>query len=123
MKPVWVLGAGGHAKVVIDTLRATGAWDVVGLLDDDGARWGTEYLAIPVEGGISDQLIGRFGVEFAIIAIGSNYAACQDCQSADSYNLVGQCHPSDGPPGVRRPAGSRLRILLRDDRPAGCGDR
>jgi sugar O-acyltransferase (sialic acid O-acetyltransferase NeuD family) len=95
MKPVWVLGAGGHAKVVIDTLRATGAWDVVGLLDDDGARWGTEYLAIPVEGEISDQLIGRFGVEFAVIAIGSNYARAKIAtRLTHTISWVNAIHPT-----------------------------
>ena len=31
--PVLVIGAGGHAKVVIELVRAAGAYEIIGLID------------------------------------------------------------------------------------------
>src|SRR5918992_5284002 len=50
-RPVIGLGAGGHAKVMIDALRARGDCEVVALLDADAKTWGTRVLDIPVTGG------------------------------------------------------------------------
>jgi sugar O-acyltransferase (sialic acid O-acetyltransferase NeuD family) len=74
MRPIWIIGAGGHAKVVIDTVRALGTIDVRGVLDDDPLRLGTDVLGVPVRGEASLESIDRFGVEQAIIAVGSNRA-------------------------------------------------
>jgi sugar O-acyltransferase (sialic acid O-acetyltransferase NeuD family) len=49
--PVIGLGAGGHAKVMIDALRARGEYEVVALLDADTKTWGTRLLDVPVTGG------------------------------------------------------------------------
>ncbi|MBC7974610.1 MAG: transferase, partial [Myxococcales bacterium] len=40
-----VVGAGGHAKVVVASARAAG-FRVVGVVDDDATRWGTEVLGV-----------------------------------------------------------------------------
>lgn len=37
-KPVYVLGAGGHAKVVVSALQAVGVV-ITGLFDDDRGKW------------------------------------------------------------------------------------
>jgi len=74
MQPVWIIGSGGHAKVVIDTLRTSRVFDVLGVLDDDPLRLGTEVLGVPVRGEASLESIDRFGIEQAIIAVGSNRA-------------------------------------------------
>ena len=50
-RSVHLLGAGGHAKVVIATLRAAGM-DVVAAWDDDLSREGSTVLGVPVEGPI-----------------------------------------------------------------------
>jgi UDP-perosamine 4-acetyltransferase len=52
-----VLGAGGHAKVLIDTLQASGT-TVHAILDNDSARHGTKLLDVPVLG--SDDLLSQF---------------------------------------------------------------
>jgi sugar O-acyltransferase (sialic acid O-acetyltransferase NeuD family) len=44
------LGAGGHAKVVLEALAAAGGFDVVGLLDPRRVLWGTTVLGVPVLG-------------------------------------------------------------------------
>lgn len=65
---VLVLGAGGHAKVVVSTLQAAGL-HVDGILDDAPGSQGKALLGVPVIGPIEPQaLSGRR----AIIGIGSN---------------------------------------------------
>ena len=49
------LGAGGHAKVVLDLLLAQGA-RIIGLLDSEPRRHGTTVLGVPVLGG--DECLG-----------------------------------------------------------------
>jgi len=65
------LGAGGHAKVVIEVLRLLGGYDVVGLLDADRERWGSEVLGVPVLG--DDGLLAEMydqGIRTAFIGVG-----------------------------------------------------
>ena len=50
MRPILVLGAGGHAKVVIGALQAMGA-EILGALDADAATHATSVLGVPVLGG------------------------------------------------------------------------
>jgi sugar O-acyltransferase (sialic acid O-acetyltransferase NeuD family) len=66
---VVVLGAGGHAKVVISTLRAAGeAVDVI--YDDNSSRWGKTLRGIPIRGPIS--ALGMHADRPAVIAVGDN---------------------------------------------------
>ena len=51
-KPVLVLGAGGHAKVLIDALLQSGAV-IAGITDPAPASAGTNLLGVPVIGGDS----------------------------------------------------------------------
>lgn len=65
------LGAGGHAKVVIDILRLMEDYEVVGLLDPKRELWGTKVLRVPVIG--DDDLLPELydkGVRFAFIGLG-----------------------------------------------------
>lgn len=66
-----VIGAGGHAKVVIATIEAAGD-HVVHVLDDNPASWGTTLLGRPVMGPVSPELVPRDAV--AVLAIGANRA-------------------------------------------------
>lgn len=69
-RPIVVIGAGGHAKVVIELLRATG-WAVVACTDaDTSAR---TVLGVPVVG--DDTALPRLraeGIGAAFVAIGAN---------------------------------------------------
>lgn len=68
------LGAGGHAKVVIEIVRALGSFELVGLLDPRPDLHGREVLGVPVLGG--DTLIASLyddGVEHAFIGLGSGH--------------------------------------------------
>lgn len=71
MTQVVGLGAGGHAKVVIEILRLMGEYEIVGLLDPKRQLWGTEVLGIPVIG--DDGLLPKLysdGVRCAFIGVG-----------------------------------------------------
>ena len=66
-----ILGAGGHAKVVLSLALDLGH-QVLGLLDDDAEKWGQNLMGFPVAGPTSRiwELAQR-DVEF-VLAIGDN---------------------------------------------------
>ena len=53
--PVIGLGAGGHAKVVLEIIRLGRRYDPVGFLEADQSRWGGNLMGVPILGG--DQLL------------------------------------------------------------------
>ena len=69
MKRLVVVGAGGHAKVVIATALAAG-WEIAEVLDDDPARHGEVLLGYRVAGATESRL--RDPDATCVIAIGSN---------------------------------------------------
>jgi len=94
VRAVVVVGAGGHAKVCIELLRAAGeeiAWCIGG---DDAVG---DCLGVPVLGGDQhlSQLRGR-GFERAFVAIGDNTARRRlgDELQALGYELVNAVSPS-----------------------------
>lgn len=68
---VAVLGASGHAKVIIAALEAMGE-HVVAVFDDDERLIGKELVGYPIVGQISQAPL--YGCRRAIIAIGDNAA-------------------------------------------------
>ncbi len=66
---VVVLGAGGHAKVVIATLQAAGM-SVEAILDDEPAKWGRHISGIRITGPIASA--DGAPCRAAVIAIGDN---------------------------------------------------
>ncbi len=71
-RPVIGLGAGGHARVVIDLLRTLDMYDIVGLVDADGAASGRHVADVPVVGTDVDlERLRRDGIDAAFVAIGS----------------------------------------------------
>jgi sugar O-acyltransferase (sialic acid O-acetyltransferase NeuD family) len=72
MTSVVGIGAGGHAKVLVDALRLGSEYDVVGLTDADPTRWGRTVLDVPVIGG--DDVLPRLkaqGVRAFFVGVGS----------------------------------------------------
>lgn len=65
------LGAGGHAKCVIDAITSSGRARVGGLVDVDPATWGGRVLGVQVLGGpamLGDLL--EYGFRSAFIGVG-----------------------------------------------------
>ncbi len=90
-KAVILIGGGGHAKVIIDCIRAEGN-EVAGVLDD-GLEPGTKVLDVPVLGKTQDY--GRFTDYFFLIAIGNN-----DVRRRISESLDVQWHTAVHPSAV-----------------------
>lgn len=86
-----VLGAGGHAKVVISTLRAAG-FSIERLLDDDPSRQGVPILGLPVSGPLSD--VTKFPGCRAVIAIGDNARRRQVATRFTAVRWAAIVHPT-----------------------------
>lgn len=89
-----VVGAGGHAKVVIDVLRAVG-WKPVAVLDPSPS--GVTVSDVPVVGG--DDMAGKLfeqGIRHVIVAIGRNDLRRRIGARLKGmgYTLVSAVHPS-----------------------------
>lgn len=87
---VAVVGAGGHAKVVISTLDAAG-FEVVAVYDDDPARHGDTVLGVPIRGHVGD--LAREDVLPAVIAIGDNHVRRRIAERL-AWPWVSVVHPS-----------------------------
>ena len=72
MKQVIGLGAGGHAKVIIEILRLRGEFEIIGLLDANSELRDSKVLGIPVLGDDSmmPELLAR-GVRRAFVGLGA----------------------------------------------------
>lgn len=83
-----VIGAGGHAKVVIDAARHAG-WDIAGVVDTNPER--SEVLAYPVSRSSESIAADRF-----IVAIGDNRTRARSFEQMRSQGLVPATviHPS-----------------------------
>lgn len=73
MRKVIGIGAGGHAKVVLDILLQQQSCTVIGLLDSDNSRWGKSLFGIPVLGGddMLEFLIAEDGVTTFFLGVGA----------------------------------------------------
>lgn len=110
-----VLGAGGHARVVLAMLAATGDYDVAGVVDTDTPRPGEIILGVPVLGGINQLTeLRNTGVEAAFVAIGDGAARAkaQATLASEGYALPPLVHPSAFiSPNVHLGAGTQVCAL------------
>jgi sugar O-acyltransferase (sialic acid O-acetyltransferase NeuD family) len=72
-KPIFIFGASGHAKVVIDIVEQEGRYSIHGLFDDNQALWGKELFGYEILGGI-DSLKNE--ESDLLVAIGENVTRC-----------------------------------------------
>ncbi|HVS02853.1 MAG TPA: acetyltransferase [Thermoanaerobaculia bacterium] len=91
---VAVLGAGGHAKVVIATLQAAGLTPTL-VLDDDRRTWGRTLLGVAVRGPI--ESLRDSGCSRAVAALGDNRErerVVAQVESRGAVNWVTVVHPA-----------------------------
>ena len=93
--PLVLVGAGGHAKVVIEAARAAGRFAVVGVVDPRPPA--ERVLGVPVLGG--DEALPRLraeGVAWAFVALGGNAARERIGAGlrAAGFQLATLVHPS-----------------------------
>ena len=93
---IFVFGASGHAKVVIDVIEKQGLYEIAFLVDDDLSLKGTDFFDYPVIGGKDDLLAITVPPLKAIVAIGSNAARCKVSAwlKENSFEMVSAIHPS-----------------------------
>jgi UDP-perosamine 4-acetyltransferase len=95
LPPLVLVGAGGHAKVVIEVARAAGRFNLVGLIDPRPAA--AEVLGVPVLGG--DEILPRLraeGIAWAFVALGGNAVRERigAALRAAGFRLATIAHPS-----------------------------
>ena len=93
-----IIGAGGHGKVVLDILRATGNPKLrpVGFLDADASLVGTSVGGLPVIGPVHHvSKLKQQKVRAAIVAIGDNRARLSYAKYllGEGMELVNAIHP------------------------------
>lgn len=96
-KPVIILGAGGHAKVVFDILQLTGA-EIIGIISPDETR-GRFCFGIEVLG--NDEVVATYSPEDVILANGIGHLVRKDIRKKISvkmrqqgYSFASLVHPS-----------------------------
>ena len=91
---IFVFGASGHAKVVIDIIERQRLYEIAFLVDDNLELKGTDFFGYPVLGGKDDLL--ESGIRLGIVAIGSNRARCAIAAwlRENGFGFVSAIHPS-----------------------------
>ena len=88
----------GHAKVVLEVLRAAGEHDVIGFVDDDRSKHGRSIRDVQIIGGMEDvpSLMKAHGIEGGIVAIGNNpqRRALSAQLTSFGLKLVNAIHPT-----------------------------
>ena len=95
---IFLYGAGGHAKVVADTVERQGLYEIAFLVDDDPGLAGQEIYGYRVLGGRSELLaaVARGEVSHGILAIGSNKVRLRLAAElgAEGIEFLSAIHPS-----------------------------
>ena len=68
--PILGLGAGTHAKSILEAIRSAGRFEVAALVDDDPARAGSELLGVPVVSADALEELRANGVAHAFGGVG-----------------------------------------------------
>jgi sugar O-acyltransferase (sialic acid O-acetyltransferase NeuD family) len=91
-----IVGAGGHAKVVIDIIELQGNYAIAGLLDDDIKRKGIDFFGYPILGTRADlPALYSAHLRHAIVAIGNNASRAAAASELDQlgWRFADAVHP------------------------------
>ncbi len=93
---IFVYGASGHAKVVIDIIERQGLYDIAFLVDDNPCLKDTDFYGYHVIGGKQELLAERNRVTGGIVAIGSSRVRSSMAArlTEHGFNLLTAVHPS-----------------------------
>ena len=89
-KDIYLIGAGGHAKVILALLEAQGR-KCLGIYDDNEQHHGTTLLGVPVIGAVK-EIPDRCDI-LAIIAIGDNAVRKRIAESFRNIRWATLVHP------------------------------
>lgn len=90
-RQVVVIGASGHAKVVISALQACDL-EVEAAFDDDPAKWGGLILGVSISGPVEEALGGS--CRRAVIGVGDNRSRKDLAERLEGLAWVTVVHPS-----------------------------
>jgi len=95
-KKIFIYGASGHAKVVIDIVKKLGLYDIEFLVDDNIALKGQSFFGYHVIGLKEDLLSAPEKSLAGLVAIGSNKArkTVFNWLQGNGYELISAIHPS-----------------------------
>jgi len=93
-----IVGAGGHGRVVLDTLRVSGKYTPVGFIDADPTLAGTRIAGVRVLGAINAlaKIRQQQKVKYAIVAIGDNHSRASYAKIIrdHGFELITAIHPN-----------------------------
>jgi len=89
---VYVIGGGGHAKVVVSSLQDMGV-SVLGIWDDDAGKWGRSLLGVPIIGGL-DGARQYAGEAKFVLAIGDNETRRALAERLADFEWATVVHPT-----------------------------
>jgi sugar O-acyltransferase (sialic acid O-acetyltransferase NeuD family) len=93
--PIIIVGAGGHAKVVLEALRRGGT-EILGLVDSDREKAGKSLLGAPIIGG--DEAVAEYAPGDIWLAIGlgpiSQRRKLFDAFKDHAYEFANVIHPA-----------------------------
>ena len=91
--PIVGLGAGAHAKSLVEAISSRGEFEVVAMVDDDPGRAGTEFLGIPVEGPDGLARARSEGIANAFVAVGGVESSAARKRAFDRLRAEGFALP------------------------------
>ncbi len=98
MERIFVYGAGGHAKVVIDIVREQRLFEIAFLVDDDAAKIGGCICGYGILGGRDEllRLSEIFRVKRGLVAMGDNDARTETVAwlTVNDFGLASAIHPA-----------------------------
>jgi len=96
-KPIIIIGASGHAKVIIDIVEKEGKYDILGLLANSHSA-GDKVLGYDILGRDDELSAFAAGCEGVIVAIGDNYVRSKVFErieaSCPGIPFISAIHPS-----------------------------
>ena len=90
-EPLWLLGAGGHGKVVLSMLCLRGV-PVAGILDDEPSFWGKKLSGFQIVGPV--DFLQTLEDPLAIVAVGENAIRRKIVQAYPKNRWFSATHPA-----------------------------
>ena len=98
MEKIFIFGASGHAKVVMDIVERQGLYEIAFLIDDNPALKDAAVFGYKVLGCLNDIIKLRevYGISKCVIAIGSNKVRekLDHRLATEGFSAVSAVHPS-----------------------------
>lgn len=92
-RTVWLIGGGGHAKVVVATFQACG-WEVAGIFDSNAGIWGRSLLDVEIVGDLPQNHWWHSSKAWGFLSIGANVSRTRLATLLKPVRWATVVHPS-----------------------------